>query len=76
MRTNNNVAFDCKYHVVWCSKYRRAVLEKGADKRLKELLRDVAAERQAIILEVEVMKDHGGASRLKPPALAVGSDHR
>jgi hypothetical protein len=39
------------------AKYRRAVFEKGADKRLKEILRDVAAERQAIILEVEVMKD-------------------
>jgi putative transposase len=58
MRTNNNVAFDCKYHVVWCSKYRRTVLENGADKRLKEILRDVAAERQAIVFEVEVMRDH------------------
>jgi hypothetical protein len=50
--------------------------KKGANKRLKEILRDVAAERQAIILEVEVMKDHvrerhiiGDRSpRLKPGA--------
>ncbi|WP_211248793.1 transposase, partial [Thiothrix lacustris] len=26
METNGNIAFDCKYHVVWCTKYRRRVL--------------------------------------------------
>ena len=30
MRSNNNVTFDCKYHVVWCRKYRRDVLVRGA----------------------------------------------
>ena len=25
MRSNNNVTFDCTYHVVWCPKYRRVV---------------------------------------------------
>lgn len=58
MRTNNNIAFICKYHVVWCSKYRRRVLVEGADARLKEIVRSVCAERQAEIIELEVMPDH------------------
>lgn len=58
MRTNNNVAFICKYHVVWCSKYRRSVLVDGADVRLKNIVRDVAKECDADVIELEVMPDH------------------
>ncbi|MHB1731111.1 MAG: transposase, partial [Leptospirillum sp.] len=32
-KSNNNVVFSCKYHVVWCPKYRRDVLVNGADDR-------------------------------------------
>ncbi|MCL4318845.1 MAG: transposase, partial [Firmicutes bacterium] len=35
---NNNVAFSCKYHVVWCPKYRRPVLVDGVDERLKDII--------------------------------------
>ncbi|MCI5995445.1 MAG: IS200/IS605 family transposase, partial [Blautia sp.] len=24
-KSNNNVVYSCKYHVVWCPKYRRKV---------------------------------------------------
>ncbi len=37
-RSNNNVVFSCKYHVVWCPKYRRDVLVNEADRRLKEII--------------------------------------
>ena len=30
-RSNRNIVFSCKYHVVWCPKYRRSVLIDGAD---------------------------------------------
>ena len=49
-KSNRNVVYSCKYHVVWCPKYRRKVLINGADARLKELIREVAAEHQADIL--------------------------
>jgi putative transposase len=58
MRFNNNVTFVCKYHVVWCAKYRRPVLMKGVDARLKTIVRDVCRERQAGLIELEVMPDH------------------
>jgi putative transposase len=25
-KSNNNVVYSCKYHVVWCPKYRRKIL--------------------------------------------------
>ena len=57
-RSNNNVVFSCKYHVVWCPKYRRDVLKDGADARLKEIIREVCNESGAELLELEVMPDH------------------
>jgi putative transposase len=58
MRANNNVAFVCKYHVVWCPKYRRKVLIEGAEKRLQQIIREVAEECGALIIEMEIMPDH------------------
>lgn len=57
-KSNNNVAYSCKYHVVWCPKYRRKALMNGIDLRLKELLYKIAAEISADIIEMEVMPDH------------------
>jgi hypothetical protein len=49
MRANNNVTFDCKYHVVWCPKYRRDVLVHGVDVRLKQSVgEEVVVQKQQI----------------------------
>ena len=57
-KSNRNVVYSCQYHVVWCPKYRRRVLINGVDERLKAILREVAVERRAEIIEMEVMPDH------------------
>lgn len=57
-RSNRNIVFSCKYHVVWCPKYRRSVLIDGADVALKEILQRVCDKRQAQLIEMEVMPDH------------------
>ena len=57
-KRNANIIYSCKYHVVWCPKYRRKVLVGGVDERLKTILREVAEERQAEIIELEIMPDH------------------
>ena len=57
-KSNNNVVYSCKYHVVWCPKYRRKVLVDGVDKRLKEIAQAVAGEMHFEIIEMEVMPDH------------------
>jgi len=57
-KTNNNVVYSCKYHVVWCPKYRRKVLVGAIAERLKELIIERCSEINADIIEMEIMPDH------------------
>lgn len=57
-KSNRNVVYSCKYHVVWCPKYRRRVLVNGVDTRLKEIITETVLEFQADLIELEVMPDH------------------
>ena len=55
---NSGAVFSLKYHLVWCPKYRRPVLESAIEKRLREVLEDVRAEHGWTIHALEVMPDH------------------
>jgi len=57
-KSNNNVVYSCKYHVIWCPKYRRPVLVDQIEHRLKEIIQDIANNHDSEILELEVMPDH------------------
>jgi putative transposase len=57
-KSNRNIVYSCKYHVVWCPKYRRPVLVKGVDSRLKTIIAEVVAETRSELIELEVMPDH------------------
>ena len=57
-KSNRNVVYSCKFHVVFCPKYRRAVLVGGIDERLKQILREVATDTHSEVIEMEVMPDH------------------
>ena len=35
---SNNVTFSCQYHIVFCTKYRRNVLDERVQEKLSELL--------------------------------------
>jgi putative transposase len=57
-KSNNNVVYSCKYHVVWCPKYRRRVLADGVDARLKTLVAEVCTAFDVEMIELDVMPDH------------------
>lgn len=57
-RTNNNVVYSCKYHVIWCPKYRRKVLEPPIDARLKQIIAEVCEETVSEVVEMEILPDH------------------
>jgi putative transposase len=57
-KSNSNVVYSCKYHIVWCPKYRRKVLTSDIAERLRVILHEVCSEHRAPILELEVMLDH------------------
>ncbi len=57
-KSNNNIVYSCKYHVVWCPKYRRKVLVNEVETRLKELVKQICEENHIDLLEMELMPDH------------------
>lgn len=57
-KSNRYVLYACKYHVVFCPKYRRKMSVHGVDKRLKQILDQVAKELGCDVRELEIMPDH------------------
>lgn len=57
-RSNRNVVYSCKYHVIWCPKYRRRVLNAPIDARLKSIIQESCKEYKSELIELEVMPDH------------------
>lgn len=55
---NRNVTYSCKYHVVWCPKYRRPVLIDEVAIRLREIIQDAVQEKNAELLALEIMPDY------------------
>jgi REP-associated tyrosine transposase len=58
MRSNNTVVSICRYHVVFCPKYRRKVLAPPIDERLNVILAEQIERWGQELIEMEVMPDH------------------
>lgn len=52
------IVYKNQFHVVFCPKYRRKVLTNGVDTRLREILTQLAAEKDIEIKEMEIKPDH------------------
>jgi REP element-mobilizing transposase RayT len=57
-RSNHNITYVCRYHVVFCPKYRRKVLTPPIDERLKTILMEQIERWGQELIEQEVMPDH------------------
>ena len=57
-KSNNNIVYSCKYHVVWCPKYKRKVLVNEVETRLKELVKQICEENHIDLLEMELIPGH------------------
>ncbi|WP_449329517.1 IS200/IS605 family transposase [Salininema proteolyticum] len=58
VRRYSGGVYDLGYHVVWCPKYRRRVLGGRVAERLRELIKQKAAEKNWEIIACEIMPDH------------------
>ncbi len=52
------MVFSCKYHIIWCPKYRRKVLVGSVETRLKALVYEISSELKVDVIELETDKDH------------------
>jgi len=57
-KSNRNVVYSCKYHVVWCPKYRRKVLVNAVEQRLREIISETITEYRSELLALEILPDH------------------
>ena len=57
-KSNDTTVYCCRYHVVFCPKYRRKVLREPIADRMKEILLSLQASNNFEIIEMEVMPDH------------------
>lgn len=58
LRSNRNIVYQTAYHVVWCTKYRREILDDAVQLDLKSICFEVCQEKEAEIIEIECMRDH------------------
>jgi putative transposase len=56
-KSKRNVYYSCKYHIVWCPKYRRKLLVEAVAERLAQIIREVCQEREVEVLSLEIMPD-------------------
>ena len=70
-RKTSHTTYDCKYHIVWITKYRKKVLGGLVGKRLRELVREICKRNNVEILKGHVSKDHVHLFVSVPPHLAI-----
>ena len=56
--TDHSIVYSCQYHVIFCPKYRRPVLEEAVAKRLKEMILEKQDEYGYAVMGMEVMPEH------------------
>ena len=56
--SDTNIVYSCQYHVIWCTKYRRKVLDETIQKRLHHLICSKQTELDFKVRASEIMEDH------------------
>ena len=69
-RTSSHIRYDIKYHFVWITKYRKAVLRGAVAQRLRELVIEVCKANEIEILQGHVSKEHVHLFVSAPPHLS------
>ncbi|MEM1135200.1 MAG: IS200/IS605 family transposase [Bacteroidota bacterium] len=70
-RKTSHTTYDCKYHIVWITKYRNKVLGGAIGHRVRELFREISKRNDVEILQGHISKDHLHLFVSVPPHLAI-----
>ena len=57
-KSENRLIYSCQYHIIFCPKYRRKVLDFKISQRLKELIYEKESNYGYRVIEMEIMPDH------------------
>ena len=70
-RKSSHCVYDCKFHLVWITKYRKKVLVGLVAERIRELLRQICKANEVDIIKGHVSKDHIHLFVSVPPNISV-----
>jgi len=70
-RKTSHSTYDCKYHIVWITKYRKKAMVGLVAERVRELIRQICKENEVEILKGHVSRDHVHLFVSVPPHLAI-----
>ena len=70
-RKTSHSTYDCKYHIVWITKYRKKVLTGIVAERIRELIRQICKEHEVEIIKGHISKDHIHMFVSVPPHIAI-----
>jgi len=54
----SHAVWECKYHIVWCPKYRFRILKGEIGKSVRDIIKQLCEWKQDEILEGNVQVDH------------------
>ena len=57
-QTHNHLVYSCKYHVIFCPKYRRKTCVGKTAQTLKKLILEKQEQYKYNVIEMEIMPDH------------------
>ena len=66
-----HATYECKYHIVWCPKYRFRILKGDVGRSVCDLIRQLCSWRNLEILAGNVMHDHVHIVLTIPPKYSV-----
>jgi len=65
--------YQCKYHIVWCSKYRYRILKGAVAEFAEQTLRMLCEWKNIEILEMNVNEDHIHMILSIPPKFSISA---
>ncbi len=66
-----HAVWQCKYHVIWCPKYRFKILNGALRKSVGEILQQLCEWKKLDVLEMNVQEDHVHLVLSIPPKNSV-----
>ncbi len=68
-----HAVWNCKYHLIWCPKYRFRVLKGDVKQSVEEIISQLCEWKNLEILKMNVQEDHVHLVLSIPPKLSVSS---
>ena len=67
----HHTRWNCKYHIVFTSKYRRKIIYNKTKKSIREIIKDLCKWKGVEIIEGHLMPDHIHILVSIPPKMSV-----